>query len=79
MLQRGGSGGTEEKLSSIFKPCTCMFPVRTLEACEAAGRRPLLQPSVPNCWGEAVGGSGWKKRSSSSKEGISGRSQQEEA
>lgn len=65
MLQRGGSSSAEEKLSSVFKPSTCMFPVRTLEvgkAAAGAGRKPLLQSSVPNCWGEAVRGDGRKDR-----------------
>ena len=42
-----------------------MFAARTLEAGKAAagaGRRPLLQTTVPNCWGEAVRGSGRKDR-----------------
>lgn len=63
MPQRGGSA--EEKLSSVFKPSTCMFPVRILEAGKAAagaGRRPLLQTGGPNCWDEAVRDSGRKDR-----------------
>lgn len=65
MLQRGGSSSVEEKLASVFKPSICLFPVRTLEAGKAAagaGMSPLLQTSVPNCWGKAVRGSGRKDR-----------------
>lgn len=65
MLQRDGRGSVEEKISSVFKPPTCMFPVRTLEAGEAAagaGSWPLLQTSILSCWDKAVKGGGRKDR-----------------
>ena len=72
MLQGGGSGSAEEKLSSVFKPSICMFAEGTLEAGKAAagaGRRSLLQTSVPNCWGEAGRGGGRKDREAAVRSG----------